>query len=121
MPGRTTKSNRGGGLPGDAQEVLQLVLEYAKQETIGPLRGLARFALWGIAGSVALSAGIVLLLVGLLRALQTETGSAFHGDRSWLPYVITLVVAVLVAASAAMAIPRGAARRSGRKPGGARP
>ena len=47
----------------------------------------------GLAGSLALVVGVVLLLLSMLRALQTETGAAFAGSRSWIPYLI--VVAAL--------------------------
>jgi ABC-type multidrug transport system permease subunit len=38
----------------------------------------------------------VLLAVGLLRALQTQTGEHLHGNWSWVPYVVVLVVCAAV-------------------------
>jgi hypothetical protein len=35
-----------------------------------------------------------------LRALQTQTGSTFHGSLSWLPYFIVLAVAAVLVALA---------------------
>ena len=35
-----------------------------------------------------------------LRALQTQTGSTFHGSLSWLPYIIVLAVAAVFVAFA---------------------
>ncbi len=62
----------------------------------GLSRGLGRFVALGVSGSIALSIGTLLLLLALLRALQTETGSTFQGNLSWLPYVITAGAALVV-------------------------
>jgi len=51
--------------------------------------------------------GAVLLLLAGLRALQTETGTSFTGNLSWLPYLITGAVAVAVMALAAWRITKG--------------
>jgi hypothetical protein len=45
-----------------------------------------------VAGSLLLGVGVVLLLLAGLRALQTETGTTFTGNWSWVPYLIVLVV-----------------------------
>jgi hypothetical protein len=83
-------------------ELWQLVLAYFRQETVEPVRNLGRFVFFGVAGSLVLGLGLVLLLLAALRALQTETGPHMQGHWSWLPYVIVLV-ASLVVAGAAMA------------------
>ena len=101
-------------------DFFELVVEYAKQETLGPVKGLARFVAFGVSGSIALSVGAVILLVALLRALQTETGTTFRGDLSWLPYVITGGAAVLVAGLAGWRITKGTGTRSTRSTGGDR-
>jgi hypothetical protein len=100
-------SGRGGGLTAAGGDFFHLVLDYAKQETLGPLKSLGRFLVFGLAGSVALTAGAVLLLLAGLRALQSETGSSFTGHLSWLPYLITAVVAVAVMGLAAWRITKG--------------
>lgn len=102
-----------GGLGETGNELAALIIGYVKQETLGPLRGLARFVLFGVAGSIALSGGTTLLLLAMLRALQGETGTAFSGDRSWLPYLITAVVALAVVALAIWRTLSGASRRRG--------
>ncbi len=81
-------------------EVVDLLKAYVRQELLGPLRGAGRWVSMGLAGSVALVVGLLLLLLSLLRALQTETGTAFQGSRSWIPYLIA--VAALVAVIAAL-------------------
>lgn len=92
-------------------EALRLVLAYVKQETVGPLRGVARFVAFGLVGSVALSGGAVLLLLALLRVLQDETGTTFAGSRSWLPYVVVVVAGLVVMGLAAWRVVSGPARR----------
>ena len=95
------------GLPGEAQELWQLVVGYAKQETLDPIRGLGRFVGCGVGAALSGSLGVVLLLLGGLRLLQTETGSAFEGKKSFLPYLIVLIVSGAVAGGAIKARTRG--------------
>ncbi|MEY3619579.1 MAG: hypothetical protein RL726_2277 [Actinomycetota bacterium] len=75
-------------------DVVDLVREYAKQETVGPLKGAGRWLALGAAGSLFLGLGLVLVLLGVLRVLQTET-DAFDGAFSWVPYVIVLILCVV--------------------------
>ncbi len=103
------------GLPTLAIELKDLVVAYAKQETIQPIKGLARFIIFGVAGSLLLANGLLLLVLALLRGLQTELADTFDGNLSFAPYLITLVVCAVLAVLAARAI--GAARRRA----GARP
>jgi len=115
MVGRVEKpKGKDKGIPGDAQDLLQLVVGYAKQETIEPIRNLKRFVGYGLAGAFLSSLGAVLLLLGGLRLLQTETGSTFEGDgwRSAVPYALVLVVSGAVVGGAMKARTRGQ-RRNG--------
>ncbi len=80
-------------------EAIDLIKAYAKQETLDPLRGYGRWMAYGAAGSFLLGIGLFLLLLSLLRALQFET-VAFDGKWNWVPYLITLVVCIGVAALA---------------------
>ncbi len=79
-----------------AAEVVDLIKDYARQELLGPLRGVGRWMSMGLVGSVALVVGVILLLLSLLRALQTETGGAFDGNLSWIPYVIAVAALAAV-------------------------
>ena len=101
-----------GGLRSTAGETLQLVIDYVKQETLDPLKGLGRFMAFGVVGSVALAVGLVILAVAFLRLLQGETGSTFTGNWSWAPYLICTVVVLAVAALAIRAVTRGSGKRS---------
>lgn len=77
-------------------DVLDLVRDYAKQETLTPLRGAGRWLALGSAGAVFLGLGLSLVLLGILRLLQTET-TAFDGAFSWVPYLLVLVVCLVLA------------------------
>ena len=83
-------------LPTLAAELWDLVRAYAKQETVEPMKGLGRFVAFGVAGSVLLGMGTVLLALAGLRALQTETDGALDNHLSFVPYLIVLVVCALV-------------------------
>lgn len=87
-------------LPSHAAELWSMVREYARQETVEPLKGLGRYVAFGAAGSVLLGVGTVLLALAGLRALQTETGGTFDGNWSWAPYLIVLVGCAIVIALA---------------------
>ena len=81
MPKRHADNEKSAGrLWSQGTDAFQLVVDYVKQETLEPLKGLGRFVLFGVAGSVALAAGFVILAVGLLRLLQGETGTTFSGN-----------------------------------------
>lgn len=71
-------------------ELKELLIAYFKQETIDPLKGLARYVGFGLLGAMLIGTGICFLAVGGLRALQTETGTRFTGHWSWAPYGITV-------------------------------
>jgi H+/Cl- antiporter ClcA len=82
---------------GDARELVDLVIAYAKQETIEPLKGLGKNAAFGLGGAVLLGIGGVFCSIAALRALQTETDFFEEHNLSWLPYFIVLFVLALVA------------------------
>ena len=105
MPDRSAKGSD-KSMPTLAGELYDLVRAYAKQETLEPIKGLGRYAAFGVVGSILLGIGVVLLGVGLLRALQTETGDTFDGGWSWAPYVLTLLACAVVAGLAGMAATR---------------
>ena len=110
MAGRKTGDEKDKSLPGEAQDLLQLVIGYAKQETLDPVKNLGRFLAFGMAGALLGSLGTVLLLLGGLRLLQTETGSAFDGNLTFIPYLLVLVASGAIAAGALKARERGQRR-----------
>lgn len=95
MPDQTRSD---ASLPTMVSDLWELIRTYAKQETVGPLKGLGRSIALGLAGSVLVATGLVLVTLAGLRALQSQTGSTFEGSWSFAPYLLTLVgVAVLIA------------------------
>ena len=88
-------------------ELWTLTVDYAKQEIKDPLTGLASYVAWGVATMVLVGIGSILLAIGALRALQTETGSTFTGNLSWAPYGIVLAGAMVVLGIVGALIMRG--------------
>ena len=85
-------------MPEVATELWALTKDYARQETVDPLKGVGRYLGYGAAGALLGGVGVILLMLAGLRALQTETGDALDGNLSWLPYLIVLVVAAALVA-----------------------
>jgi hypothetical protein len=102
-----SSDNGSHGLRNAGDDAFQLTVDYLKQEVVEPLRGLGRFLYMGIAGSFFLAFGLLLILLGVLRLLQTETGTALTGDWSWAPYAVTVVLGIAVIAVAALRIQAG--------------
>lgn len=88
------KNTKSSGTGTQINELKDLVVGYAKQETVDPLRTLGRYLGFGIAGSIAMGTGFALLLLALLRGLQefdvfNDPGKISGGTFSWAPYLIT--------------------------------
>ncbi len=79
------------------RELQELVVAYAKQETVEPLKGMARYAGFGIAGAFLVGIGVAFMSMGLLRWLQTLHGWAVNGNWSWVPYLAVVMALVLLA------------------------
>jgi hypothetical protein len=75
-------------------EVIDYVKTYARQETVGPLKGAGRWIAYGAAGAISLGIGLSLLLLGLLRLLQTEWDRSATGRLSWLSYLIVMAACI---------------------------
>ena len=82
------------------QELKSLVVGYAKQETIDPLKTLGRYLRNGVGGALLIGLGVIFLLLALLRGLQS-IGSFEHntGALSLIPYAATLAAALVVIAA----------------------
>jgi len=108
---RTKRSGpRGGSLQADVTELWGLVVAYAKQETVDPIKALLRFVGWGVAGAVCLSLGVVLLALGGLRAIQFETAPHLAGHLSWIPYLAIVVACGVVLVLAVSRISKSPSR-----------
>jgi hypothetical protein len=94
-PAPSPADTRNPPLPQLVTELWELIVAYFKQETVVPLKQLGRWIAFGILGALLLGAGVLLLAMAGLRAMQDETGSTFTGNLSWIPYMIMFVALVV--------------------------
>jgi hypothetical protein len=75
-------------------ELRQLVVDYARQETVDPLKDLGKYIAWGLAGAILLGTGVVFVAIAVVRLLQTEGPDWLHkpGWSTTYPYLIVLVL-----------------------------
>jgi len=85
-------------------EVIEFVKTYAKQETVGPLKGAGRWLGFGAAAALAMGIGLMMVLLGLLRLVQTEFDRLATGSLSWAAYAVTLVVTLVLLAITLMRV-----------------
>ena len=100
------ESLRGGHASPDDSEILDLVVAYARQETIGPLKGAGRWIAWGVVSMSLISIGMVLVALGLLRGVQDLSGDVFDGAWSFVPYVFGTAFASVIVVFAATQVRR---------------
>ena len=81
---------------GDARELVDLVIAYAKQETLEPLKGLGKKAALGLGGALLLGIGGIFCSVAALRAMQSETEFFEEHNLSYVPYFLTVVILVVL-------------------------
>lgn len=100
-----SRSNNKPAPQGQLAETVQLLKDYARQETVGPLKGAGRWIGWGLAGAIAIGLGTAFLVLGLIRLVQTEWPDTFDGRWAHLfPYLFGLIFCILVAGLAGMRI-----------------
>ena len=87
-------------------ELYDLIIKYAKQEAIDPIRGAGRWIGFGLFAAVLISIGIVIGSLGVLRLVQT-TPLGVSNSWSWLCYLITVLICLLVGFIASSRIKRG--------------
>ena len=69
-------------------ELKTMLTDYARQETVGPLKLLGKWVAFGIGGALLVAIGLTYLAFSLLR--WTQTLEVFSGDtRNFWPYLIT--------------------------------
>jgi hypothetical protein len=94
-------------VPDILQDLKDLLISYAKQETVDPLRNLGRYLGFGLAGISLLTLGTFLVGMALLRFVQTMTGDWVNDPWSWVPYLAPIAFYVLVIVIAVSRIGRG--------------
>lgn len=73
-------------------DLVESVKLYARQETLGPLKGAARWVAVGTLAASSLGLAMIFLALGVLRLSQDLGGSALDGSWSFLHYFFTLIV-----------------------------
>lgn len=76
---------------------------YARQETVEPIKGAARWVAVGTIASLSLGLSMIFLMMAILRLSQDIGGTVLDGSWSFVHYFITLVV---VSALVALAFSR---------------
>jgi hypothetical protein len=77
-------------------DLVDLLKNYATQETVDPIKRLGRFTGYGTAASLCWGIAGTLLTVGVLRLTQIETRDLLDGNWSWVPYIAALVTSGLL-------------------------
>jgi hypothetical protein len=98
-------------IPQVMTELWEMLVSYAKQETVEPLKGLGRYIRNGVGAAVLGGFGIIMLTLAGLRGLQTHNGGHLDGSLNWIPYLVALVLLGLLIAFAVRQIkPKGSNR-----------
>ena len=79
-------------------DLVDSVKVYAKQETIGPLRGAGRWLVFGLTAALSLGISMLFAVLGVLRLVQDVGGDALNGAWSFVSYLIALIAAVALVA-----------------------
>jgi hypothetical protein len=87
------------------QELRELLVAYARQETVDPLNKLKQYLGWGIPGAFLLGLGTYLISLGILRGLQQFDNTA-SSWASMLPYLGSLAWLFLIVLLCARKISR---------------
>lgn len=94
-------------------DLVESVKQYARQETLEPLKGAARWVAIGSLGALSLGLSMVFLALAVLRLSQDLGGTVLDGSWSFVHYLITLVVVgVLVGISLSRISQRSLAKGS---------
>lgn len=94
-------------------DLVESVKQYARQETLEPLRGAARWVAVGSVAALSLGLSMVFLALAVLRLSQDLGGATLDGSWSFVHYLITLiVVSALVALSFSRISQRSLAKES---------
>ena len=100
MADSTSRFRRRTAPSDQVTDLVESVKQYARQETVEPLKGAARWVAIGSLAALSLGLAMVFLALAVLRLSQDLGGAALDGSWSFVHYLITLiVVGVLVALS----------------------
>lgn len=83
----------------DIGSVIDYVKGYARQEIVAPVQNAPKWIGFGLGGAMAFGVGLMFVVLGVLRFMQTEYPRVFHRvGWSLVMYVAGLVVCGLVIA-----------------------
>ncbi|MSO58806.1 MAG: hypothetical protein EXQ63_00580 [Ilumatobacteraceae bacterium] len=85
------ESSRHMGSVDRVVDLVDSVKKYARQETLGPLKGAGRWLAFGAIGALLLGTALLLAVVGVLRLSQDLGGNALDGSWSFVHYVVAVV------------------------------
>lgn len=69
-------------------DLVESVKQYAKQETLGPLKGAGRWLAFGSLAALLLGMAMLMAVLGVLRLSQDLGGAALDGSWSFVHYLI---------------------------------
>jgi hypothetical protein len=117
------ESRNGGGKPVSTllNEFVSLVVAYAKEQTVDPIRGLGRYLVFGLAGAFLTAIGGGLAVLATIRLIQAETGRHLTGSLTWMPYTGGFIVAGVGTGLAAMRLRRSVPKGRGSRTEGGPP
>lgn len=84
----TSKSSRHLGSVDRVADLVESVKQYAKQETLGPLKGAGRWLAFGTVAALLLGMAMLMAVLGVLRLSQDLGGTALDGSWSFVHYLI---------------------------------
>ena len=94
-------------------DLFDSVKQYARQETLEPIKGAVRWVAVGTLAALCLGLALVFAALGILRLSQDLGGTTLDGSWSFLHYFITLsIVAILVAVTFSRVSQRSLAKDS---------
>lgn len=76
-------------------ELRSMVTDYAKQQTVLPLKRLGDWVKFGLVGAILLSVGGFLIGLGVLRLVQQMDWT--QGNWSFVPYMVVFALLLILA------------------------
>lgn len=87
-----------GGSIDRVEDVIDGVRRYARQETVEPIKGAAKWVAVGTIAALSLGLAVIFAAIGTLRLVQDAAGPSLEAGWSFVPYLISALVLVLIVA-----------------------
>jgi cytochrome c biogenesis protein CcdA len=84
------------GPVGQAEDLFSTIKQYARQETLEPLRGAVRWLGVGTIAALSLGLALVYVSLGVLRFSQDMGGTVLDGSWSFVHYFVSLFIVAIV-------------------------